>query len=291
MSWIGVQTLIGQVLQGSAMHAGRLTFISKIGVLIGPLLIGLIIDLGGYVYSFYFMVLWGAALFGCALLLPAGTASARPESGIKIRDVLPRFSDYAAAFRLLTTTAVAVIATASVIGISSNAILSSFYLVHLKSEGFSGTLIGSVLAVGSFCAAFGTLTTHKIMRRVDPYYLLLAASLVTISTICIAPQFSAVAIIFTLIALRGITDGVGQPLLFSLMSNAVTKENQGKAVGLRISLNRSCTALVPMIMGGVIEFMGLGAAFLAIGGILTTALAVLWVIVIRSPNIKRPDIR
>jgi hypothetical protein len=46
-----------------------------------------------------------------------------------------------------------------------------------------------------------------------------------------------------------------------------------------------------MIMGGVIEFMGLGAAFLAIGGILTTALAVLWVIVIRSPNIKRPDIR
>ena len=40
MGWMGAQTLIGQIMKGSAVHAGRLSLALRLGHLVGPPMIG-----------------------------------------------------------------------------------------------------------------------------------------------------------------------------------------------------------------------------------------------------------
>lgn len=265
-SWIGTFALMGQMLKGNTQIAGRLTFFSRIGTFGGPPLIGYLFDQIGFVGSFWFMSGWCAVLFVSAILMPSGTSTVPMDGRLTLRDVLPRWSDYAHSFRLLAKPAVALVGAVSALTIATGSIQSSFYLVHLQQGGFSGTLIGTLLATAALCATVATLFTDRMTERIDPTKILLGTCIIAIIAISIAPLVGSVVAIFVVLAIRGIVDGVNQPLLFTEMSKAVGGGSQGRAVGLRIALNRASTASTPMILGGLIQLTDFENAFLLAGG-------------------------
>jgi MFS family permease len=291
ITWIGAYAVIGQLLKDNPVHAGRLTFFSRLGTLSGPPLIGFIIDYLGFTGAYLFMSAWGACLFASALQMPHGTSSAPTTGGLTVRDVLPRWSDYAASFRLLATPTVTLIAATSMLSICSSTIQSAFFLPHLLATGLSATLIGSLVAVAALAAAISTLFTHRVEKHIDPYLLLISTGVIAILAIVIAPQFSSIAIFLILMSLRGIAEGMSQPLFFTLMMDNVDKENRGRAVGLRIALNRSMTGLSPILIGAVMEFVELGVGFLIVGAVLIgTILTIAWA-TMRSPDFNRKEVR
>ena len=276
-SWIGTFALMGQILNANTRHAGHLTFFSRIGTFAGPPLIGILYDQIGFVGGFWFMSGWCAVLFISALLMPSGTASVTGDGKLTVHDILPRWSDYALSFRLLATPAVALIGAVSALTIATGSIQSSFYLVHLQQGGFSGTLIGTLLATAAFCATVATLFTDRMTQHLNPTMILLGTAIAAIVSIAVAPFFGSVVAIFIVLSIRGIADGMNQPLLFTEMSKAVGGDSQGRAVGLRIALNRASTASTPMILGGLIQLTDFETAFLAAG---SAMLLILWVVAV-----------
>jgi len=57
-SWIGSQTLVGQLMKGHPVYAGRMTFVSRIGGFLGPPAIGYVWDFFGPWGAFGFLAVW-----------------------------------------------------------------------------------------------------------------------------------------------------------------------------------------------------------------------------------------
>ena len=60
---------------------------------------------------------------------------------------------------------------------------------------------------------------------------------------------------------------MSQPLLISLLAQSAG-DDQGKAVGLRTTVNRLAILGVPVIMGAIAEVLGIAASFYVVGGFL-----------------------
>jgi hypothetical protein len=84
----------------------------------------------------------------------------------------------------------------------------------------------------------------------------------------VTPFLTTIAPLLGMSLFRGWSVGVGQPLMISIPSKAVSPGAQGAAVGLRIALNRLVQTVLPPLMGGVVGLIGLEASFVAIGGTL-----------------------
>jgi len=61
--------------------------------------------------------------------------------------------------------------------------------------------------------------------------------------------------------------GVSQPLLISLLVQSAG-DAQGKAVGLRTTVNRLSILATPVVMGVIAEVLGIAASFYIVGALL-----------------------
>ena len=271
VGWSGTQTLIGQVMKGSPLYAGRLSFSLRIGHFTGPPLVGVAWDLLGPWGAFIVMSLWASCAFGAAWLIPApapGDSAYRPPEAhrsITARDLLPRLSDYIDAFKLMAIPGVAFVMMVTVLRHSGIGIQSSFYIVYLEGVGLSGTFIGLMLTGGAVLGAGGALLTGRLARVFGPIRMLLVTVVAGIVLIAITPILGTLLLLFIAAALRGGTMGMSQPLMISSLARFAGTESQGKGVGLRTTANRLMNTLFPVVMGAVVEIAGLEYAFYIMG--------------------------
>ena len=80
-----------------------------------------------------------------------------------------------------------------------------------------------------------------------------------------------------------------QPLMFSIQSLAVKKDEQGAIVGLRMTANRVFSVILPPITGVLVDAFGLTSAFVISGVFLLGVCAGLAVLVARKPNLRFDD--
>jgi len=278
MGWIGTQAQIGAHMRGDPQYAARVTFFSRVGALAGPPAAGAAWDLGGPWGGFAFLGLWGLGLLASCVCMPVPQAfhdRGGEEKGpaLTVRDVLPRMSDYAAAFRLMALPAIAFVVATTILRHTSNGIQMSFYVVYLESIGFSGTVIGLLVAASSILGGVGALSAGWLARTFSSYWVLVSCICFSIMMVAITPLLGSVLLLLSASGLRGGAMGTTQPLLISLLAQSAGNA-QGKGVGLRTSANRLSVLLTPVLMGAVAEVIGLKAAFYVMGGILLT---LLWV--------------
>jgi len=273
MGWIGTQAQIGAIMKGSPTYAGRVTFFNRFGTLAGPPATGAAWDLGGPWGGFGFLAFWGLALLIACLAMPKAKAG---ESGggttaaadVSWRDVLPRVGDYISAFRLMAIPAIAFVVAVTLLRHSSNGMLTSFYVVWLESIGFEGTLIGTLISVSSILGGIGSLCAGRLAKTFTAYRCLVVTVCSAIFCVAITPALGASFVLLAAASmLRGGFMGVSQPLLISIMAMSAG-ESQGKAVGLRTTVNRLAILAVPVAMGAVAEFVGIAASFYLVGGFL-----------------------
>ena len=287
MGWMGAQTLVGQIMSGEPAMAGRLTIASRIGNLVGPPLIGLTWDFFGQWGAFLFCSIWGLGVLIPSLMLPdAQKKNIDSSQPFSVRDLMPRLSDYTDTFRQLRTPAVALIIFASMMGVGGNGIQNSFYIVYLGQIGLTGTFIGILVATINYGSMAGAFTVGWLARIINPFTLMILATIGEILGIAIVPLFSAFALLVALAFFRGITGGIAHPMMVSTLSRSVGAGEQGKAVALRTTGNCLFGFLVPIVMGTTAELIGVENSFYVIGGILIAVVAAVGLYARRVPELR-----
>jgi DHA1 family inner membrane transport protein len=284
MTWIGSQTLLGEMMKGSPTHAGRLAVSSHVGAFVGPPVAGLAWDYLGPWGGFSALVLCLLGVFLTLYLFPiAACDQGKTEGVLRRSDFAPKLSDYRAALFLLAVPVIFLVVVASMLDTAGIGIRSSFYVIWLKDAGYSATSIGILLSSSNLLAALGTLCAGSLTRFFNAHWVLLVSVGGGIALISITPLLGSYTFLLAVALLMGAVRGLGHPLLLSMISAAAGRDAQGKAVGLRITANRLVGTLTPVVMGVISEALGLAASFYVIGGALVLVIAFLIVQTRRSP--------
>ena len=268
------QTWAMQIGRGDTALLARYSVATRIGTFIGPVVVGAVWDHFGA---------WAA--FSCVALCGAGIIVATAQSAVVVPDttqgrgvslLLPRWAPHKEALLLALIPSVAFILAASFLRNSSGAIQSSLFVVYLNGIGFSGTLIGTLVAIAELSGVAGSLMAAPVERRLGSYALVILC--IVISLLCIAstPLFAhMLAVLIAACALRGIVQGMSQPLMYSILSNEVASNRHGASVGLRNAVVRLGSIITPAVMGVVAEAYGIESSFYVIGGLFLVITAVL----------------
>ncbi len=269
MGWVGAQTLIGQLMEGSPRHAGRFTAICVLGNMVGPPLAGAGWDLIGPWGAFGVLFAWTALQLLAVFALPpaAGDQVAEPHGRLKARDLKPEIRSYTAAFRLLALPMVAFVVMLSMVRITGYSIQGSFYVVYLNGHGITGTAIGLLMATGAVAAAAGALGAAPLARMMHSSWLLVVTALLSVLAMTVTPLLGLYVLFLAAQVARGASAGMSTPLIISQLSYAVGPD-QGKAVGLRTMMNRLTSTVTPMVMGALVAWVGLDGSFLVVGALI-----------------------
>jgi MFS family permease len=270
-AWSGAQTLIAQLAEGEAEYIGRFSFYARIGTTAAPIVVGLSWDFGGIWPSYLLGMLWGVVLTVALLRAPeAQTHRAAPATpapgGFRLRDMLPRFSDYASCFALMAIPAVATTMAIIFLRTATQGVQSSLYIVYLHGIGLVGTTIGLLFSAVEIFSGLGSLFAGRAMRLGDPQKTMLSGTVASILLICVTPFLGGVyALLLAAQVLRGWLQGVVQPMMFSVQAKAVGPYRQGAVVGLRQTMNRLAAIVIPPVMGAIADGWGATASFVILG--------------------------
>src|SRR3954453_21283652 len=218
-AWSGSQTLIAQLAEGDAGYIGRFSFFARIGTAIAPLAGGLAWDFGGAWTAYLLGAVWGVALTAALLRAPEATVPLRDDQAearrprFRLRDALPRPSDYLACFALMAIPAVAATIAIMLLRNATNSVQISLYVVYLDHIGLAGTVIGILFAAIEIASGFGSLAAGRAMRWGDPQKTILSGTAASILFICATPFLGGVFLLLLAQLGRGWLQGVVQPMM------------------------------------------------------------------------------
>jgi MFS family permease len=294
MGWLGAQTMIGQFMHGRTVYAGRMSFIIRIGQLVAAPMGGAAWDLAGPWGGFAMMSLWASGSVVCALLLPRkladpATPPAPAGRAARLRALLPNAADYVTAFRLLGVPAVVLIVLLGALMHVGHAVQGSFYVAWLNDMGLTGTAIGLLSPAAAVGAALFSLLTAPLTRYVSGLWITLVSLWAGILLICVTPLLGTYLLLQIAMFLRSGANGLAQPLLITLVLRGAGRDNQGKAIGVRVTANRVASILSPLAMGAVAEAFGLEVSFYVVGAAASFAMAAIAVYLWRRPDVAKAE--
>lgn len=292
IAWVGAQTVIARISGGDTGYLGRFNFASRIGTFAAPILMGLLWDFTDPWIAFLFVSVWAAGLLGLISTIPEGTqprdpipateagsavapVPARPF-GQRLREIAPRRADYTATFALILIPAIALSMGGGFLRNTTSAVQGSIYVVYLQEIGLTGTAIGVLFAAIEGASGVGSLLAGRVSRVVKPYVLMVLTTGLAILLINMTPLLGRVfALLFAAQFLRGIVQGVNQPVLFGIQARAAGPHRQGATVALRVTINRFVSIVVPPLMGVIADSAGIEASFYVLGSVLLAMTAAL----------------
>ena len=263
------QTWSMQTSHGDTAMLARYSVATRIGTFIGPVIVGAMWDYSGAWAAFACVSLCGA---GAIASTAVGTADATKASTAQhsraLEVLLPRWAPHKQALLLAAVPAVAFILAASFLRNSSGAIQSSLFVVYLNGIGMSGTLIGTLVAMAELAGVFGSLVAAPVERRLRAERLVILCIVVSLVCISITPLIAHFLILLIVACvLRGIVQGMSQPLMYSILSHEVSGNRHGASVGLRNAVVRLGSIVTPAAMGLIAEVYGIQASFYVIGAV------------------------
>lgn len=292
-SWVGAQAQAIQVSNADTDFVSRFSFFARCGAMSGPVVIGAAWDTLGPTISFIIASLWGGVFLVTSLIIPE-TAPPPHNPGeakrpFRLTDLMPRLSDYVSAVALTAIPAVAFVVAGSFVRASSANMQNSFYVVYLQEIDFPGTLIGTLIALTQAAAGFGTLAGGPVERILRPQWAFLITVFLSVIFITITPLLGGIFVFLAIaVVLRGFFQGVSQPIMFTYLSRAVSMREQATSIGLRTTVNRLAVLVLPVTMGAVAEFWGVGPSFLVMGGLLLALLGLIVVLLERRTRVVKP---
>ncbi|MEE2655250.1 MAG: MFS transporter [Pseudomonadota bacterium] len=276
LGWSGAQTLIARIADGDAEYIGRFSTFARIGTTVAPIFAGFLFDVGGAWLAYGFGTLWAIVAFYTLWRVPEPNPppqNSKNEQKFKLMDIMPKVSDYTASFALMAIPAVAFTAVAMLVRNSTYGVQTTIYVTYAQDAGLTATKIGLLFAAIELAGAIGSWYSGRIMRNFDPIRVLVLTTFITVTLVSATPLIGGLgttvwgifALLFIGQVFRGITQGVSQPILFSVQAISVTRDQQGTVVGLRQTMNRLGGVILPPIIGFVSDFYGREESFYIIG--------------------------
>jgi MFS family permease len=269
------QTWSLEVSSGDTDFLARYSVATRIGTFFGPVVIGAAWDLFGAWVAFVCVALCGA---GAIAATAYGSVGAPRQRGIAhgAKALVPRWAPHRQALLLATIPAVAFILAASLLRNASGAIQSSLFIVYLNGVGLSGTLIGLLVAIAELAGVAGSLAASRAQRSMPTNRLIVGCIAVPIAAISITPLIGHAFLLLAIAAaIRGIAQGMSQPLMYAVLSEEVPGGRHGASVGLRNAVVRLNSIVTPAAMGLIAEAAGIEASFYVIGALFLLATAAL----------------
>ena len=274
MGWLGSQAMIGQVMKGNPVYAGRLSASLRVAAFVGPPLVGATWDHFGPWGAFGLLACWGCLPVISAFLLPA-EADNKPDRAPGLSDLMPRWSDYQDALRLLAVPAIVLVLAITIMRYAGISVQHSFYVVWLNEIGLTGTKIGFLLTVWAVAGGFSALMVGHLLKIARDRWLAMGMVATQITLLSITPMLPNYEALVLVMAVYGATMGISQPLLIGMMARATPSEHQGKSAGLRATANQCSGVVLPMTMGAIAEWAGLENAFYIVGVALLVTISVI----------------
>lgn len=265
---VAIQKLVGELGGPDArtVNFGMLAVGFSVSSFIGPLLIGPIIDFGGY-----------RAAFMALLMLPAATAFwlYRVHFAERVRPAAEaREADQdKSVFDLLRDPGLRRLYLS--VGIISAAWDVHQFVVPIygSSLGMSASAIGILLA--SYSAA--TLAIRAAMpwlaRRVPEWPLILGTHIVGFLIYFLYPFTESLPAMMALSFLLGLGLGLSQPVVLSLLHRLAPPDRTGEAVGLRMVVVNGTQTLLPGAFGAIGGIFGVATLFWGMSLLLGGSLA------------------
>ena len=288
MQWVGAQTTIAHLSRGETTYLGRFSFASRVGTFIAPVVFGALWDLTNPTVCFIGVSLWAALMLTLTLGIgdaPGRTAAAPPPDRGRLRELLPKWSDYRDTIALCAIPAIAISVAACFLRNSTSSMQGSIYVVYLTQIGITGTVIGILFAAIEGASGIGSLFAGRVARHFTPFAMLVGTTAAAIALIAVTPLLGGiVALLIVAQVARGLLQGINQPVVFSVQAKAVPREKQGAAVALRVTVNRISSITVPPVMGIIADTFSITASFLVLGTALVAGTGILWLFARRIPE-------
>jgi predicted MFS family arabinose efflux permease len=288
MGWVGAQALILQFGRGNTGLIAKFSLVVRVGTFLAPIMIGGVWDLAGPWGAFGFCALWSLTTVAALLMVPKALVekvAEKADQPVQLGDLLPRRADYGQAFAMLAVPAIAFVAAATFLRLGSSAMQGSFYVVYLEGIGMTGTLIGFLIAMSEGGGLIGISMATAMERIMAPHWVLLLHISLSLFFIAVTPYLGGIFILLLIAsAFRGSSQGLAQPVLFAVLSRAVSPRDQGLSIGLRTTVNRLSSMIVPTVMGFVVEATSLEASFVIMGGALIALCGVVGLVIRRTPG-------
>ena len=129
-------------------------------------------------------------------------------------------------------------------------------------------LFRSLVATAEVSGVAGSLLAAPMEKRLGAYRLVIACILVTLTCIAATPLIAHMLIVMiAACALRGVMQGMSQPLMYAILGSEISGNRHGASVGLRNAVVRLGSIITPAVMGLAAERFGIEASFYVIGAI------------------------
>jgi MFS family permease len=149
--------------------------------------------------------------------------------------------------------------------------LHTFFIpIYGARLGLSASMIGSILAAFAAATFVVRLATPWIARRLTELEALTVALFVAGGAYALFPFVGSVGPLVALSFTLGLSLGVGQPMVMSLLHSMTPAGRMGEAVGVRMSIINASTFAVPLVFGAVGSSIGIGPVFWLVGGALAS---------------------
>ena len=225
---------------------GTFSLGSAMSGMIGPMLVGFMVDRAGYTASYYalaFITIWpGLFLLFRHRFIPPPRPHAEAAAHGSALELLkiPRLRNTLLTSGLILT------------GMD----LFNFYMpIHGRAIGLSASVIGVVVGMQAAAAFVVRIWMPAMSRKYGEMRMLTWSLLMSGVTFLLFPAFRDPVVLAAISFLLGLGLGCGQPLSTILTYNHSPPGRSGEALGMRLTVNKFTQIMVPLVFGS------LGSAF------------------------------
>ncbi len=232
---------------------GYLSFTAAVGQTIGPFLGGFILAQTDFGTVFLWAILLALSGF-CVLGMDRPVRERKPKenkNNRKFKEVKFLLSDNILLGILIYTFIIVFVIN----------LRTSFLPILFQDKGLSETSIGFLLSVIAGSMTFIRLLISRIMLYFSRNTLLFTSIVLIFMATIILPMVDQWLVFILIMIVIGAGFGVSQPLSMIVVSDRSDLDNAGLAMGIRFTTITMATISSPVILGLVVDSLGLGWAF------------------------------
>jgi MFS family permease len=172
-----------------------------------------------------------------------------------------------------------------------NWFLSSCWDVHTFlvpvlgfERGIPASMIGTILGAFAIAAAAVRMLLPLIANRVREWAVLCAAMLVTGLLFGVYPLTTTALAMAVCSVLLGVTLGMVQPMVMSLLHQLTPEARHGEALGLRLMAINASSVIMPLLFGTAGAIIGVAGVFWITGAVVGAGARAAWLLKDRLPH-------
>jgi len=262
-SVIAVQRYVATISTSRERNFGWFATFVSIGQLLGPILLGIGLDLHDFRWLLLVTSGLGAVSLAATLAIPRRGDANAPSSPLD--DAVRETTPLTTLWNTLRRRSAATTLAASFATLFALAVHQTFFPVYLELRDVPPTLLGFIMAMRGI-ASVGVRPFLATLTRLSGQHarLLAVAMIVTCIGLGAIPTSGHVAVLAFASFAIGAGTGIAQPLTMVMLSNLAAVGRHGAILGSRLTVNFIAMSTATLVMGALATTFGYAATFFVV---------------------------